>query len=108
MHLGMVRSFPGAFSWVPRRRRGQVSHTQNGAVDTLVLSRNEAAFYAWRGRTVPAGDRSRFAYLASAEDLVGFRGRVLVLPGAWTREDVTTLVEAIEPRVQCGMMSWAA
>ena len=108
LHLNMVHRFPRAFSWVPRRRRGQVGHAREGGTDTLVLARNAAAFYAWLGQNVPAEERSRYAFLESETTLSGFRGRVLVLRGGWSRKDVAALVAAIEPRVQCGTLSWAS
>jgi hypothetical protein len=75
--------------------------------DTLVFAKSEAAFYAWVGQNVPADERARYEYLTH-ETLEGFRGRVLVISGAWARKDVAELVEAVEPRVQCGMLKWAA
>ena len=108
LHLNMVHRFPKAFSWVPRRRRGQVGHTQEGSIDTLVLAKDAPAFYVWLGQNVEPSERSRYAYLESEATLSGFRGRVLVLRGGWTRTDVTALVRAIEPGVQCGHLSWAA
>jgi len=108
LHLSMVHKFPRAFSWVPRRRRGQVGHADEGGIDTLVLAKDAPAFYAWLGQNVTPKDRSRYAYLESEMTLPGFRGRVLVLRGGWSREDAAALVRAIEPRVQCGTLSWAA
>lgn len=108
LHLGMVQRFPRIVSWVPRRRRAQVRCNAQSGPDTLVLAKSEAAFYAWLGQKVPASERSRYTFLASTETLKGFRGRVLVLPGAWARKDAAELVEAIEPRVQCGRLQWAA
>lgn len=108
LHLNMVHRFPRAFSWVPRRRRGQVGHVNEGGPDTLVLAKDAPAFYAWVGQNVAPGERSRYAFLESEETLSGFRGRVLVLRGGWSRKDVAGLVEAIEPGVQCGKLCWAA
>ena len=108
LHLNMVYRFPKAFSWVPSRRRGQVAHDHEGSLDTLVLAKSAPAFYAWLGQNVAPDQRSRYAYLESEETLSGFRGRVLILPGGWSRKDVAVLVEAIEPGVQCGRLSWAA
>ena len=108
VHLNMVQRFPRAFSWVPRRRRRQVAHNIDAGPDTVVMAKSEPSFYAWVGQNVAPKDRSRFAYLASEDELVDFRGRVLVLPGAWNRKDAATLVQAIEPRVQCGQLSWSA
>ena len=108
MHLSIARHFPQIMSWVPRRRRAAGPHAANDGPDTLVLARSEPAFHAWLGLNIPAGERRRYAYLAAPEDLRGFRGRVLVLPGAAARHDASDLVEAIEPRVQCGAVRWAA
>jgi len=108
LHLSMVRRFPRAFSWVPRRRRGQVKHGSEGELNTLVLAKNAAAFYAWLGSHVPAAERGRYSYIESEKTLSGFQGRVLVLSGGWARHDVAELVGAIEPGVQCGRLSWAA
>ena len=108
LHLGMVQRFPRAFSWVPQRRRKQVAHNIDAGPEVLVLAKSEPVYYAWVGQNVAPENRSRYAYLASREALVDFRGHVLVLPGAWNRKDAPALVEAIEPRVQCGQLSWAA
>ena len=108
LHLNMVYRFPRAFSWVPRRRRGQVSHHGDHFPHTLVLAKNAAAFDAWLERNVPPEERSRYAFLDTEEALEGFRGRVQILPGGWSRKDVGRLVAAIEPAVQCGRMRWAA
>ena len=108
LHLSMVHKFPRAFSWVPRRRRGQVGHTHEGGIDALVLAKNAPAFYAWVGQNVAPRERSRYAYLESETMLSGFRGRVLVLKGGWSRKDVAELVRTVESGVQCGALSWAA
>lgn len=108
MHLSVAKRFPGVLSWVPRRRRSAGHGTRGAGPDTLVLARSEAAFHAWLGLDVRSTERHRYAYLASPADLDGFRGSVLVLPGGRARGDVADLVASIEPRVQCGMLRWAA
>ena len=108
MHLSMVRRFPGALSWVPRRRRGQTRRPEGSGPDILVLARSEGTFLAWLGQNVEVSERSRYAFLATEDDLRGFRGTVLVRPGAWERDDVHELLDAIGPRVHSGCMSWAA
>lgn len=107
MHLNMVHRFPAALSWVPRRRRGQAQGERRNELDTLVFAKSEAAFYAWLGQNVPAAERAQYEYLTQ-ESLKEFRGRVLVISGASARKDAAELVEAVEPRVQCGMLKWAA
>ena len=107
LHLGMVQRFPRLVNWVPRRRRAQVRSYNESGPDTMVIARSEAAFYAWLGQR-PAHERSRYAYLDSPEQLTEFRGRVYVLKGGWARKDAVQLVEAVEPRVQCGYVRWAA
>ena len=111
-HLGMVRLFPGALSWVPARRRRQLRpDTATGGSTgphTRVLARNEPQFHAWLGQNVSPVERRGYAYLARAQDLEEFRGRVLVLPGARGRADVAEVVEAVEARVHCGAVRWAA
>ena len=108
MHLNMVRRFPGVLSWVPRRRRRQVRGADESGPDTLVLARNEGTYLAWLGQNVPVGERSRYAYLASVEDLRDFRGTVLLRPGGWSRQDIVELLDVIEPCVHSGRMAWAA
>jgi len=107
-HLGMVKMFPRALSWVPPRRRRQVRPEGAVGPHTRVLARDEPHFHAWLGQNVPARERRRYAYLASPHDLTGFRGRVLVLSGSGRRTDATDVVAAVEARVQCGAVRWAA
>jgi hypothetical protein len=108
VHLGMVQLFPRVLSWVPPRRRGQLRTTQSDGPHTRVLAPDEARYWAWLGQNVPPGDRSGYAYLAHVSDLDGFRGQVRVLRGAASRKDAPELVEAIEARVNCGAVRWAA
>lgn len=107
-HLNMVRMFPGIVSWVPRRRRERVRTDNDHGPHTRVMARDEARFHAWLGQNVPAGERSDYAFLAGPDDLDHFRGRVLVLPGAWSRPDANEMVELVEARVHCGAVRWAA
>ena len=108
LHLNIVYRFPKALSWVPRRRRGQAGVAGESSPDTLVLAKSAPAFHAWVGENVSPGERSRYAFLESEETLSGFRGRIQVISGGWSRRDVGRLVAAIEPAVQCGRMCWAA
>lgn len=108
MHLNMVHMFPRFLSWVPPRRRKQVRHADSGRPHTLVLARDLPRYHAWLGQNVPAAERKDYAFLSGEDDLEGFRGRIALLPGAWRRPDVGEVVEAVEPRVQCGAVRWAA
>ena len=72
LHLNMVYRFPRAFSWVPRRRRGQVSHEGAHVPHTLVLAKNAEAFQAWLERKIPPEEREGYAFLDSEDDLKGF------------------------------------
>ncbi len=108
LHLNVVQRFPRALSWIPPRRRNQVRTGNPAGPHTWVLARDEARFHAWLGQNVPAAERKGYAYLADPEELEGFRGPVLVLPGAWRRTDAAPMVDAIEKRVHCGAVRWAA
>jgi hypothetical protein len=108
MHLSVAQRFPGVLSWVPRRRGTAGPGAPLSGPDTLVLARSEAAFHAWIGLDVRSTERARYAYLSSPKDLDGFHGRVMVLPGGARRGDAREMVEAIQPRVQSGMLRWAA
>lgn len=107
-HLSMVRMFPGVISWVPRRRRGRVRTDDYRGPHTRVMARDEARFHAWLGQNVSAADRAGYAFLEGPADLERFRGRVLVLPGAWSHPDASEMVDLIEARVHCGAVRWAA